>query len=235
MEGLCKKAFDFSQIAHMYGAIQHFDPYIAKQVMTGAGSWGTTEATKRFFGRRGGNLLNTGIEMGKNNQQMSPYTSTLARNFLGSSKMKPYDEGIQIGNEIRNKGLTGDDELKYIQGVIDQKAQERAKLEAAGQKVKDPILKAYDKYETGSFQHNPVFNKFINAGAISQDDKALGHRAIAHGISAPIAKVVDPTAIARPIISKAESNPKVNEQLQKAFPQGTMREKAYSKVRNFID
>lgn len=235
MEGLSKKAFDFTQFSHIYDMVHHLDPHIIKHTLTGMASGGTMEGTKRWFGRRGANLLNSGIEMGKNNQQMSPFTSTFAHNFIGKSRINPYHEGIQIGNSIREKGLTGEDELKHIDSIVSQKVAEKDQLEAAGKKVKDPTLKAFDNYQTGSFRHNKVFNSMINAHPISQDEKGLAQKAIAHSISAPIAKLMDPSAIARPIIAKAESIPAVSSKINKAFPEGTKRGTAYSKVRNYID
>lgn len=246
MEGLSKKAFDFSQLAHIYSSLQHipYEPSFIKYMLsphgleqTGA-SMAAGEGAKRWFGARKANLLNTGIEMGKNNQQMNPYLSTFSRNWLGKTKMSPYDEGIRVGNEIRSRGLTGEDEHKYIQNVVDQKAAERETAAAASKngKVKDPVLNAYDQYQTGSFRHNKVFNGLVNAKPIAQDDKALAQKAIAHGISAPIAKFVDPTAIARPILNQAEKHPVTNDLINnKMFPQDTTRGKAYSKVKDFID
>lgn len=235
MEGLSKKAFDFDQFSHIYDMIHHFDPHIIKHTLTGMGSMAGTEGTKLWYGKRGGNLLNTGIELGKQNKQMSPFTHIFSRNFLGKSKMQPYQEGLQIGNEIREKGLTGEEELHHIQNILSQKDAERQAIEATGKKVKDPVLKAFDQYQTGSHHQNHVFNKMVNANPIGQNEKALAQKAIAHTISAPIAKFVDPTAIARPIISKAESYPAVSAKIQNTFPDGTKRGKAYQKVRNYID
>lgn len=245
MEGLNKKAFDFSQIAHLYDSAQHL-PYVGSAIKhalspqgleTTGVSIGGGEGVRRWFGRRGANLLHSGIEMGKNNQKMNPVTDTITHNWVPQSKLRPYHEGLQIGNAIREQGLTGDHELKYIQGIVDQKAAEREAAAAADKKgrVKDPVLNAFDQYQTGSFRHNNIFNGMINAGPVAQGEKALAQRAITHAVSAPIAKVMDPMAIARPIVHKAENTPVVNEQINKAFPQGTARGKMYSKVRQFID
>lgn len=231
LEGLAKKAFDISQLTHFLNpaTIQHL------ALMSSPGM--ALEGAKRLVAKRGSNLLNTGIEMGKNNQQMNPVTHTFARNFLGGSKLKPYHEGLQIGNSIREQGLAGDDELHYIKGIVDQKTAEREAAAAANKrgKVKNNTLNAFDQYQTGAYHHHTMFNNLANAGAVSQDKNVLPQRAVAQTISAPIAKFLDPTALVRPIVSKVESTQIGSQKINQLFPEGTKRGKMYSGVRNFID
>lgn len=234
MKGLAKKAFDISQLTHL---THYLTPETIKHTMLMSAPGMGLEGVKRFVGNRGGDLLNTGIEMGKNNQQMNPIKHTIASNFLGRSKMAPYHAGLQIGNDIRSQGLVGEDEQKYIQGILDQKAKEREVAAAAHKKgkVKDNTLKAFENYETGAFNHHNAFNSVINAGAISQKKNTKVQNAVAQAISAPVAKFIDPTAIVRPALNKVESTKRGSEGIDKIFPQGSARGNMYSKVRRFID
>jgi hypothetical protein len=235
-KGMNKQAFDLvGELGNALHFAQHFDPHIIRHTITGTMIGGAQEGTKRLFARRGANLLNKGIEMGKANQKMSPFTETMTNNLLGKSVMKPYHEGLQVGNQIREKGLNPEEELHHISGIVDQKMAEKEQLLQAGKKVKDPVIKAYDNFQTGAYHHNHLFNSMIGAKPISQESNGMTGKVVANALSLPAAVYVDPMAVVRPTLSKAESMPKVNDKLHTLFPENTKREKVYSKVRNFID
>lgn len=231
-EGLKKEAFDIQPLLHW---VQHYDPHYIRDAVRGLSIGGALEGTKRWFGARGANLLNKGIEMGKENQKMSPFLETVSTNFLGKSKLSPYHEGLQLGNAIREKGLNPEQEAHFLAAKTDEKLALKQEAEAAGKKAKDPILNAYDDFQTGKYRHHPVFNGLIGSNPISQEQSGLAGKVVGNALTLPIAKVIDPTAMVRPILRKVESHPVIENKINTMMPEGTKKRNLFSKMRQFID
>jgi hypothetical protein len=195
------------------------------------------QAASKFGQKRGANLLRTGIDLSQKGEKMAPLTETLSRNLLGNKAMSPYDAGLKIGNKITEKNMEPERAQKFIDRVVKWNVDKKTRLEQAGEKVKDPVLHAMDDYLLFKDLKHPKFQKMLNEGSIPQEKSGAGGKIVGNaltGLAAP-QSWGDFRFAARPLVRKAENTPAVQNAQNKLFPAGTMREKGYNMVRNYID
>jgi hypothetical protein len=229
-EELDKKAFDVTPWLE-HSAL----PWAVHQAIGTAAGEATMKGANKLLFSRGGSLLNTGIQLGKDGKKMAPFTETIGRNVVGNKGFAPYDLGLRMGGKIKKWNLDPEEESRFISRIVESNVAKKEQMEAAGQKVKNPMLHAFDQYQTGSDRKQKLFHAVTNSKPTDQESKGLLGKAKAHALSIPGAIYGDFRLAARPALAKAEQIPKATEHINKLFPVETKRGKLFEKTREYID
>jgi hypothetical protein len=214
---------------------EHYIQKEASLVGLGLGIAATEAAAEglKHFGRaRGANFLDAGIQLGQKGEKMNPYTEGMARNLFGNKQLAPYDAGLEIGSRMKN--MEPERGERFLNKAVGMGSARKERLEAAGEKVKNPVLNALDKYQIGADRSHPLFQSTIMKGSKPKEANPLLGELGATATSAPLA-LADVRSIVRPALRAAEKNPSIQKTQTKLFPEGTKREKTYNVIRDYID